>query len=706
MRRSQLIVALIAGAVCQEKPTHPGARRRLRWRLWLVLAVITVGHPGTSGYIPRAGARGRGGCAGEVGAPQCRQTAGPGCPGHPEHNHTDPALSPHPAPAKALPSCLPLRSRTRFSIRHTRSPGATSDFPTRASRTRSSTGRRISSYFVPVAQPKKKHREATELRQPSGLPTASRKTSSSTASASAWRSGGGAATVGVTNVTRSLLDYWRRPDRERRLFFCQIEALETAIYVDRGRAASTATPGSRTTLRQPTRMLTPGSIASAFKMATGSGKTVVMAMLIAWHALNKLANPQDARFSRRVPDRHAGHHHPRPAARALAQRSPELLPQHDIAADGADASSWARPASSSPTSTLSAPRAGASRKLTKTFSPSATEDRPKQWAAFTETPDQMVRRVCRELGNKRNIVVLNDEAHHCYRRKPDGRRGAADGRRAPRGAAPRRGSAASGSRAGGGQGQARRSGRLRPVGDAVLPARLRLFRGTLFPWVVSDFSLIDAIEVGHRQGAARAGGRRFDDRRATDVPGPVAAHPGTPAEEGSRHRSAVRRPARSAGGAGGRAAEPLRQLREILPPWEQNAEARAQGLTPPVFIVVCNNTNVSKLVFDYVAGWDRRRCRTAQTVARAGEALRCSATSSDGRWLGAAEHDPGRQRAAGIGRGDERRLQEDRRARDRGVQGRVPGALPGPRRRGPDRRGPAARGDEHGRQAGQAGRAA
>ena len=40
--------------------------------------------------------------------------------------------------------------------------------------------------------------------------------------------------------------------------------------------------------------------------------------------------------------------------------------------------------------------------------------------AFTETPDQMVRRVCRELGNKKNIVVINDEAHHCYRRKPDG----------------------------------------------------------------------------------------------------------------------------------------------------------------------------------------------------------------------------------------------------------------------------------------------
>ena len=40
--------------------------------------------------------------------------------------------------------------------------------------------------------------------------------------------------------------------------------------------------------------------------------------------------------------------------------------------------------------------------------------------------------------------------------------------------------------------------------------------------------------------------------------------------------------------------------------WEQNAEARAKGITPPVFIVVCNNTNVSKMVFDYIAGWEKQ----------------------------------------------------------------------------------------------------
>jgi hypothetical protein len=39
--------------------------------------------------------------------------------------------------------------------------------------------------------------------------------------------------------------------------------------------------------------------------------------------------------------------------------------------------------------------------------------------------------------------------------------------------------------------------------------------------------------------------------------------------------------------------------------WEENNLARARGLTPPVFIVVCNNTNVSKMVFDYIAGWEK-----------------------------------------------------------------------------------------------------
>ncbi len=69
--------------------------------------------------------------------------------------------------------------------------------------------------------------------------------------------------------------------------------------------------------------------------------------------------------------------------------------------------------------------------------------------AFTETPDQMVRRVCRELGSKRNIIVINDEAHHCYRRKPDARTARsspATNARKPRSARKRPASGSPGSR--------------------------------------------------------------------------------------------------------------------------------------------------------------------------------------------------------------------------------------------------------------------
>src|SRR5271157_1942275 len=89
--------------------------------------------------------------------------------------------------------------------------------------------RRLSSYFVPVPQPKKKGKqlvldtEWTEDRiEENKFINAVRNT------VAKWRFG---EYEGVTGATRQLLEYWRNLDRERRLFFCQIEALETAIYL-------------------------------------------------------------------------------------------------------------------------------------------------------------------------------------------------------------------------------------------------------------------------------------------------------------------------------------------------------------------------------------------------------------------------------------------------------------------------------------------
>jgi type III restriction enzyme len=156
-------------------------------------------------------------------------------------------------------------------------------------------GRRVSSYIVPIAQAKKKkgqialddqilkeekkeNKFINDVRQRVAL----------------WRQGG---YVGITKTTRQLLDYWRNPEREKRLFFCQIEALETAIYI--AEVADKYGDGwIRGDLRGFAAEANPHlGMRLAFKMATGSGKTVVMAMLIAWHTLNKLANTQDARFA-------------------------------------------------------------------------------------------------------------------------------------------------------------------------------------------------------------------------------------------------------------------------------------------------------------------------------------------------------------------------------------------------------------------------
>ena len=107
-----------------------------------------------------------------------------------------------------------------------------------------------------------------------------------------WRDGGH---VGVTPTTAAPPGILDRPERERKLFFCQIEALETIIYIAEV-AKKFGDAWIEDDVRKGNDTSNPGLPRFAFKMATGSGKTVVMAMIIAWQALNKLANPQDARF--------------------------------------------------------------------------------------------------------------------------------------------------------------------------------------------------------------------------------------------------------------------------------------------------------------------------------------------------------------------------------------------------------------------------
>jgi len=104
---------------------------------------------------------------------------------------------------------------------------------------------------------------------------------------------------GATKVTRELLDLWRAPDREQPLFYAQLEAAETVIFLVEG------PPDLLQGITLPPDE--PGPAAKeagykafrrcALKMATGTGKTTVMGMLAAWSILNKVVDPQNAAYS-------------------------------------------------------------------------------------------------------------------------------------------------------------------------------------------------------------------------------------------------------------------------------------------------------------------------------------------------------------------------------------------------------------------------
>jgi hypothetical protein len=268
----------------------------------------------------------------------------------------------------------------------------------------------VSEYFVPIARPRKKSQQLafetwTEDRiQPNEFINRVR------GRVELWRRGG---YVGITRTTRRLLEHWQNPGRECKLFFCQIEALETAIYVTEV-ARRHGDNWIANELHRANAEATPLLYRVAFKMATGSGKTVVMAILIAWHALNKMANRQDVRFSDAFLVVTPGI--------TIRDRLRVLLPS--------DPNNYYRRFDVLPLDLM--PQLHQAKFVVTNFHAFQLREKVKagrltkellaqgEASLFTETPGQMVRRVCRELGNKRNIVVLSDEGHHCYRRKPDG----------------------------------------------------------------------------------------------------------------------------------------------------------------------------------------------------------------------------------------------------------------------------------------------
>jgi type III restriction enzyme len=155
--------------------------------------------------------------------------------------------------------------------------------------------RRPNSYFIPIAKPRKKSKDAQQTFEDW---TADRIEENKNVNrirqrVKLWREG---KYPDVTRTTARLLEHWNSRARHRKLFFCQIEALETLVYITEV-AKKYADNWIENELRQFNEDANPELFRMACKMATGSGKTAVMSMIIAWHTLNKLANPQGARFT-------------------------------------------------------------------------------------------------------------------------------------------------------------------------------------------------------------------------------------------------------------------------------------------------------------------------------------------------------------------------------------------------------------------------
>ena len=290
-----------------------------------------------------------------------------------------------------------------------------------------------------------------------------------------WREAG---YPGATRTTLDLLRHWQRPERDRRLFFCQLEAAETAIWLIEGpqqdRVVASALEQQEAYLRH------------CLKMATGSGKTIVMGMLIAWSLLNKARQPTDRRFSDAVlvvcPNL------------TVKERLRILRPAEDdnVYADF----------DLVPPGTAAALHSG--RVMVTNWHAFAVADDARRRGVVKrgrESAGAFASRVLKaELSSKGNLLVINDEAHHAWRQAPA--------------EATNGGQAAGSMEATASVSDEQEEARVWLEGLALIHRARGINRaldlsatpyylsgsghteGTPFGWIVSDFSLLDAIESG------------------------------------------------------------------------------------------------------------------------------------------------------------------------------------------------------------------
>ena len=279
----------------------------------------------------------------------------------------------------------------------------------------------------------------------------------------AWRA---AAWPGVTRTTHDLLAYWRREGREKRLFFAQIEAAETIIFLTEARAdfrQGIEVPRDEPSDAEKTAGYA-GFVRYACKMATGSGKTTVMGLLAAWTILNKVMSRGDARFSDvvlivcpNVTIRSRLAELQPEMAEASLYCTRDLVPEHlmgqlrqgkvlvtnwhvfepqmpHTAGDGGRVVRTGVPVQTTETIRIGDKNdtKRGTRWLTRATlfqqianglievvdgDPDSDVSLKVRSVRYVESDTAVVNRLLRGVGGKRNIFVMNDEAHHAYRVK-------------------------------------------------------------------------------------------------------------------------------------------------------------------------------------------------------------------------------------------------------------------------------------------------
>ena len=507
-------------------------------------------------------------------------------------------------------------------------------------------GRRPAMYFY-----RRPGRESSPDRQGGGTAIGLKLVNRIRAKLAEWRPLALRGEGDVTRTTMELMRYWRREGRRHRLFFAQLEAAETVIFLTEARADFLQ--GIDVPLDEPGAEAQADGVRAfrryACKMATGTGKTTVMGMLAAWSILNKVADRGDARYSDvvlvvcpNVTIRNRLEELKPHGGEASLYRTRDLVPAHlmsQLARGHVLVTNWhvfepkTAQAAGQSARVLRAGREVRTRETirigaktttargTRYLTPEALERQAAtglitvlderrdrrgnlesvsvESVRYVESDTRLIERVLgREVGGKGNVLIMNDEAHHAYRIRPVGPDEDEEDLF--------------------GEGDESeefyreatvwidgldRIHRHRGINLCIDLSATPYYLGRVgqnanrpFPWVVSDFGLVDAIE----SGLVKIPQLAVRDPSGSPIPGYFNIWRWilprlTPAERGGRRGrvkpEAVLKYAHVPVAMLGGLWEVLRRE------WrERDGEPR-----PPVFIIVCNDTALARVVYRWLA---------------------------------------------------------------------------------------------------------